>query len=159
MPRGVLYLFHLGPLPRSRLRTWLVGAIDEFGGFLTPVADKTLDRALKQMVEGLSDAEMTLEPSLAAFAPGLGVPVGPRPEYLEDAPAVLAFSAANAQEHLPTGTGIRTFLQACLEYGSVGPWERYRVDQPFPVRVLARNRTSTREAIVTGAQGEPRGLL
>jgi len=155
----VLYVFHLGPLPRSRRRTWLVGAIDEFGGFLTPVADRTLDRALKRMVDGLGDEQMTLEPSLAAFAPGLGVPVGARPEYLEDAPAVLAFSMVNAQERLPMGTGIKTFLRACLEYGSVGPWERYRVDQPFPVQILARNRTTTREAIVTGAQGEPRGLL
>jgi hypothetical protein len=154
----VLHLFHLGPLPRARARTWLVGAIDEFGGFLTPVADRTLDAALKRMVEGLGDEEMTLEPSLATFAPGLGVPVGPRPEYLEDARAVLAFSTVNAHERLPMGTGIRAFLRACLEYGSTGPWERYRADQPFPVRILARNKTTTREAIVTGAQGEPRGL-
>jgi len=155
---GVLHLFHLGPLPRSRRRTWLVGAIDEFGGFLPPVADRTLDRALKRMVEGHEGEEMSLEPALAAFAPGLGVPVGPRPGYLEDAPAVLAFSTVNAHESLPMGTFIREFLQACLDYGSVGPWERYRADQPFPVRILARNKTTTREAIVTGAQGEPRGL-
>jgi hypothetical protein len=56
------------------------------------------------------------------------------------------------------GTGIRAFLDACVAYGSGGPWARYRADQPFPVRILARNKTTTREAIVTGAQGEPRGL-
>lgn len=158
MSGGVLHLFHLGPLPRSRRRTWLVGAIDEFGGFLTPIADRTLDRALRRMVEGHDGEEMTLEPSLSAFAPALGVPVGPRPDYLEDAPAVLAFSAVNAHEGLPMGTFIREFLQGCWNFGSVGPWERYRADQPLPVRILARNKTTTREAIVTGAQGEPRGL-
>jgi len=154
----MLHLFHLGPLLRSRRRTWLVGAIDEFGGFLRPIADRTLDGALKRMVEGHAGEEMTLEPSLAAFAPGLGVPVGPRPDYLEDAPAVLAFSTVNAHEGLPMGTFIRELLQACWNYGCVGPWDEYRADQPFSVRILARNKTTTREAIVTGAQGEPRGL-
>lgn len=110
------------------------------------------------MVEGHDGEEMSLEPALAAFAPGLGVPVAPRPTYLEDAPAVLAFSTVNAHEGLPMGTFIREFLQACWNYGSVGPWERYRADQPFSVRILARKKTTTREAIVTGAQGEPRGL-
>ncbi len=154
----MLHLFHLGPLPLSRRRSWLVAAIDEFGGFLQPVMEKTVDRALKRMLEGLPDAEVMLEPALAAAAPGLGVPVGPLPDFLADAPAVLAFSTANAHLSLPMGTGIRAFLQACFAYGSSGPWARYRADQPFPVRILARNRTTTREAIVTGAQGEPHGL-
>jgi len=154
----VLHLFHLGPLPGSRRRSWLVGAIDEFGGFLQPVMETTVDRALRRMLDGLIDAEVMLEPALAAAAPGRGVPVGPLPDDLADAPAVLAFATANAHQSLPMGTGIRAFLEACFAYGSGGPWARYRADQPFPVRVLARGKTTTREAIVTGAQGEPRGL-
>jgi len=154
----VLHLFHLGPLPGSRRRSWLVGAIDEFGGCLQPVMETTVDRALRRMLDGLIDAEVMLEPALAAAAPGRGVPVGPLPDDLADAPAVLAFATANAHQSLPMGTGIRAFLEACFAYGSGGPWARYRADQPFPVRVLARGKTTTREAIVTGAQGEPRGL-
>ena len=154
----MLHLFHLGPLPGSRRRSWLVGAIDEFGGFLQPVMETTVDRALRRMLDGLIDAEVMLEPALAAAAPGRGVPVGPLPDDLADAPAVLAFATANAHQSLPMGTGIRAFLEACFAYGSGGPWARYRANQPFPVRVLARGKTTTREAIVTGAQGEPRGL-
>ena len=151
-------LFHLGPLTLPKRRDWIVGAIDEFGGFVPPVQDEALETALKLMVEGLGEDDVTLEPSLAAFAPRLGVPVGPLPEYLGDAPAVLAFSMVNAQENLPMGTGIRTFLDACRDYGSVAPWERYSANQPFLVRILARNKTTTREALVSGGNGEPCGL-
>jgi hypothetical protein len=155
----MFHLFHLGPLPLSRGRAWLVGGIDEFGGFMEPVMDRSLETAVKLMVEGLGADDVTLEPALAAFAPRLGVPVGPLPDSLGDAPAVLAFSCVNAQENLPMGTGIRIFLDACRDYGSVAPWERYSANQPFLVRILAKNKTTTREALVAGGGGEPSGLV
>jgi hypothetical protein len=154
----VFHLFHLGPLTFSPRRAWLVGAIDEHGGFVEPVVKEDLGEALERIVEELGDEEVALEPALAAFAPGLGVPVAPLPSYLADAPAVLAFSAVNAHESLPMGTGIRAFLEACRDYGSVAPWGRYRADQPILVHILARNRRTTREALVLGGNGEPCGL-
>jgi len=154
----VFHLFHLGPLTFSPRRAWLVGAIDEHGGFVEPVVKEDLGEALERIVDELGDEEVALEPALAAFAPGLGVPVAPLPSYLADAPAVLAFSAVNAHESLPMGTGIRAFLEACRDYGSVAPWGRYRADQPILVHILARNRRTTREALVLGGNGEPCGL-
>ena len=154
----MFHVFHLGPLILSTRRAWLVGAIDEHGGFAPPVLQEDLGAALQLIVEELGEEDVALEPALAAFASRLGVPVGPRPDYLDDAPALLAFSTVNAHENLPRGTGIRAFLDACRDYGSVAPWDRYRADQPLPVRILARNRTTTREALVLGGNGEPCGL-
>lgn len=154
----MFHLFHLGPLYLGARGAWLVGAIDEHGGFVPPVLHGDLGTALKMMVKDLAHEELVIEPALAAFAPGLGIAVAPRPEYLEDAPAVLAFSAANAHEDLPRGSGIRAFLEACRDYGSVAPWDRYRAHEPLLVQILARKRRMNREALVLGGNGEPVGL-
>jgi hypothetical protein len=154
----MFHVFHLGPLILGKRRHWMVGAIDEFGPFEQPVLHRELHVAVQRMVQGLSGEDVTLEPALAALAPGLGVPVGPLPEYLEDAPAVLAFFAVNALDELPMGTGIPSFLETCRTFGSVAPWERFRANQPLLVRVVARNRTTTRQAVVTGGSGEPVSL-
>lgn len=155
---AMFHLFHLGPLILDNRKAWIVGAIDEHGGLVPPIHHEDLGTALKLMVDDFRHEEPVLEPALAAFAPGLGVPVAPRPGYLDDAPAVLAFSTVNAHEDLPRGTGIRAFLDACLDFGAVAPWDRFPAHEPLPVQILARNRRMNREALVLGGNGEPVGL-
>jgi hypothetical protein len=158
MSRGVFHVFHLGPIKLGRRRAWLVGALDEFGAFVQPVLDEDLATALELMVEKLGEENVALEPPLAAFAAGLEVPVEPLPQDLADAPALLAFSAVNAHDDLPSGTGVRILLEACRDYGATAPWERYRADQPLRMTIQAGNSETTREAVVLGGKGEPCGL-
>jgi hypothetical protein len=155
----VFHLFHLGPITRGRRQAWLVGGVDEFGAYVQPVVEARLDRAVKRMVKGFLSTDVALDPALADFARTLKVPVAARPDDLSSAPAVLAFSAANNHEHLPRGTGIRTFLEACRGYGALAPWDEFDSDQPIRLNVEARRRETTREALVLGAHGGPCGLV
>ncbi|HET6982372.1 MAG TPA: hypothetical protein VFI53_09530 [Myxococcaceae bacterium] len=154
----MFHVFRLGPIPIARRPAWLVGAIDEFGAVVQPVLDQRLEKALMLMVEGLGEEDFTLEPALAAFAQRLGAPVAPRPDYLQDAPAVLAFSAVNNHAELPRGTGIHAFLEACRDFGAVAPWDRYRCDQPIRMALSGPSREATREAVILGGHGEPCGF-
>jgi hypothetical protein len=151
VPRGMLHLFHLGPLTLGERSLWLLSAVDEEGAFTHPVLEAALPAGVAAVAARHGAEHLRAEPALTEFAAPLEIESAPLPAEALKPRAVLAFAFANAHALFRSPSVIATFLEACTRFGDVAPWAQFTSRQAFRAVLTEGSRQWTREAAVLGS--------
>ena len=157
-PVDMLHLFQLGPIVAGTRRTWLLSGVTEKGGFLHPFIGTDVPSGLATLSARVGAAGLRVEPALEGAGARFGIPAEPLPASARVPRAVLAFASLTSFRLFRTPGVVAGFLESCVAFEKARPWTRCGTDERFGILMAERWRCWTRELVVLGSGGRPRGL-